>query len=146
MATIKPNEFPNSNLPLTGVEELYTQTNGLNGKFTVQDILNLLKYTLISTGVPIPSYFIDFGGTEYQVHGAKFDFILESNGSNIVHNLDVKHYISIEIIDVNGRHVGHDNQSYYLLGTDPNSIEEVGWDGGYSPTNMGYIIMYYIPN
>lgn len=38
--TIKPNTFPMIGLPLQGDEELYTQTGGTNGKFTVQDIWN----------------------------------------------------------------------------------------------------------
>jgi hypothetical protein len=35
---IKPTDFPAIAGGLTGTEELYTQTGGVNGKFTVQDI------------------------------------------------------------------------------------------------------------
>jgi hypothetical protein len=41
MAGIKPNNF-NSITP-TGTTELYTQTGGINGKFTVEDLKNYLN-------------------------------------------------------------------------------------------------------
>ena len=38
--SIKPTNFPIRALPLTGVEELYTQLGGINEKFTVNDVAN----------------------------------------------------------------------------------------------------------
>ena len=40
MAGIKPNNFPLS--PPTGTTELYTQTNGVNGKFSIEDMWNMM--------------------------------------------------------------------------------------------------------
>jgi hypothetical protein len=40
MAGVKPNNFPLSSP--TGTTELYTQTNGINGKFSIEDMWNMM--------------------------------------------------------------------------------------------------------
>lgn len=45
MASIKPNNFPLKPL-IDGTEELYTQTNDINSKFTVEDVKNYINKPL----------------------------------------------------------------------------------------------------
>jgi hypothetical protein len=149
MAGIKPNDFPSLSGGLTGNEELYTQTGGVNNKFTVQDIWNGNNYVLNSTGTPISNYYIEISGTPTQVWGAKVDFTNLNDGETIVHNLNVNIYLdvrvivtspfaSISVIPLQGGSV------YILTGNDPNEFDEIG-TGSAIPLN-GFAIIYYIPN
>lgn len=54
--SIKPTNFPYSGLPLTGDEELYSQTNGLNTKFKVEDVWDGNLPTIIYSGDTIFNY------------------------------------------------------------------------------------------
>lgn len=53
--TIKPNTFPQNSLPLQGTEEMYSQTGGVNTKFSVDDVWDGVPQTTITveTGTTI---------------------------------------------------------------------------------------------
>lgn len=61
--SIRPDNFPEIIAPLDGTEELYSQTGGVNSKFTTQDVLEyvtgqtqVLEYAayLFQTGTSDP--------------------------------------------------------------------------------------------
>lgn len=77
--TVKPNTFPTKSLPLDGNEELYTQSGGVNNKFTVQNIWDGVQQvtTIIPTGdTIINNQTIIFTGTT--------NTVLVSGGTTIV--------------------------------------------------------------
>ena len=145
MANVKPNEFPNADLPLTGDEEIYSQEGGTNEKYTVQDVWDGLKYVVNATGVPIPNYFIEFSGVPRQVYSAKIDFTgLAGGGTSFVHNLNVQYYIYVDIYSPDYGLFNCTNHVEILVGSNPNELEEITTNDLFSFD--GYLMIHYIPN
>jgi hypothetical protein len=64
MAGIKPNNFPLS--PPTGTTELYTQTNGINGKFSIEDMWNMMTLFTDEFGYNYGTKFKTFDSDYYE--------------------------------------------------------------------------------
>lgn len=83
--TIKPNDFSNSPLPLKGSEEVYTQTNGVNNKFTVENIWDGVAQTTntINTGTTIVNNdTVNISGGTIMISGGTVIFLTGSTSSS----------------------------------------------------------------
>lgn len=102
MSGKKPNEFPLRN-QLDGSEELYTQTNGFNEKFTVGQIW---------TGGTIDYSFTEQKTGRKWINGKDvYEIVLEMDGFDpeIVHGLNIEFYLNIRLLngDINGNNFGN---------------------------------------
>lgn len=96
MATKKPNTFTNSSLPLTGDEELYTQTGGVSEKLNVKDIWDIVPQitNVVLTGTTIINNdTVNVSGGTIMITGGTVIFLTGStissgSTSSVIDNID----------------------------------------------------------
>lgn len=138
MASIKPNEFATIST-LDGTEELYTQTDGINGKFTTAQVATLSIKNYSTTPIKTGRKWID-GEDEWEV---VFNISEHVSGNNYKHDLGVGTYISVEgytwqsasptiVYALNRNDSAGTLSKFQYLNLDANNINTIKTDGGYN--------------